>query len=86
MLKRLHLRVFKEAVDSSFLAAFMDYYNGRGEFSDEAMALAEWEENAKEKASLPWLYTIIIGSALTQYNRTVSQIPSRCGRALTPRN
>jgi hypothetical protein len=52
MLKRLHLRVFKVAVDSSFQSAFMDYYNEREEFSPEFMSLDEWKAMAKEKVGL----------------------------------
>jgi hypothetical protein len=52
MLKRLHLRVFKEAVDSSFQSAFMDYYNEREEFDPVFMALEEWKAMAKDKVSL----------------------------------
>jgi hypothetical protein len=52
MLKCLHLLFFKEAVDSGFQSAFMDYYNECKEFSSVFMALEEWKEMAKEKASL----------------------------------
>ena len=50
MLKRLHLRVFKTAVDPKFKSAFMDYYNERNEFSTEFMSLDEWRAAANEKA------------------------------------
>jgi hypothetical protein len=52
MLKRLHLRVFKEAVNSSFQSAFMDYYNEHEEFDPVFMALDEWKTMAKDKVSL----------------------------------
>jgi hypothetical protein len=58
MLKRLHLRVFREAVDSSFRSAFMDYYNGRDEFSPDFMALEAWNATAKEKVS-PWSCVVL---------------------------
>jgi len=82
MLKRLHLRVFKAPVDSSFQSAFMDYYNKRAEFSPEFMALEGWKELAKEKVRLrAMLYVVCL---LTQYIRIVKQIPSRYGRVLIP--
>jgi hypothetical protein len=52
LLKRLHLRVFKCEVDSHFQSAFMDYYNGREEFSDEFLSLDGWEVAAKQQVSL----------------------------------
>jgi hypothetical protein len=51
MLKRLHSRVFRVAVDADFQAAFMDYYNKREEFSPDAMALADWADVAGKKVS-----------------------------------
>jgi hypothetical protein len=51
MLKRLHLRVFRTAVDSNFQAAFFNYYNERREFSPEDMAQDTWRDNATEKVS-----------------------------------
>jgi len=50
MLKHLHLRVFKTAVNPNFQSAFMDYYNERNEFSTEFMSLDEWQAAANEKA------------------------------------
>ncbi|KAF8258073.1 ribonuclease H-like domain-containing protein, partial [Lactarius quietus] len=47
MLKHLHLRVFGLAVDSQFQSAFMDYYNGREEFSNVFLSLEAWEDMAK---------------------------------------
>jgi hypothetical protein len=52
LLKRLHLHVFKCKVDSHFQSAFMDYYNGRKEFSDEFLSLDGWEAAAKQQVSL----------------------------------
>ncbi|KAF8256976.1 hypothetical protein EI94DRAFT_1761551, partial [Lactarius quietus] len=49
MLKRLHSRVFQMDVDTSFHAAFMDYFNRREEFSPESMALVDWADMAKKK-------------------------------------
>jgi hypothetical protein len=63
MLKRLHLRVFKVAVDSSFQSAFMDYYSERAEFSPLNMGLEGWKAMANEKASLMAMH--VSWSALT---------------------
>ena len=52
MLKRLHLRVFKVAVDSTFQSAFMDYYNERAEFDPDFMGLKEWRTMAEQKVGL----------------------------------
>jgi len=52
MLKRLHLQVFRGAVNSSFQSAFMDYYNECEEFDPVFMALEEWKAMAKDKVSL----------------------------------
>jgi len=51
MLKRLHLRIFRCDVDAEFQSAFMDYYNGRAEFSNAYLALDGWQDIAKQKAS-----------------------------------
>jgi hypothetical protein len=51
MLKHLHARVFRVAIDADFQAVFMDYYNKRKEFSPEAMALADWADVAGKKVS-----------------------------------
>ena len=51
MLKRLQWRVFRVEADGDFQAAFMDYYNKRGEFSPEAMALETWLNIAQKKVS-----------------------------------
>jgi hypothetical protein len=57
MLKHLHLQVFKEAVNSSFQSAFMDYYNEHEEFDPVFMALKEWKAMAKDKVSLMSLHS-----------------------------
>jgi hypothetical protein len=51
MLKRLQMRVFRVEADGDFQAAFMDYYNKRGEFSPEAMGLEDWLSMAQKKVS-----------------------------------
>jgi hypothetical protein len=51
MLKRLHLRVFRTAVDSNFQLAFFNYHNERREFSPEDMAPETWRDNATKKVS-----------------------------------
>ena len=51
MLKRLLSRVFKMNADADFQAAFMDYYNGRNEFSPERMCLADWSIMAENNVS-----------------------------------
>jgi hypothetical protein len=51
MLKCLHLRVFRIAVDSNFQPAFFDYYNEHCEFSPEDMAQETWQDNATAKVS-----------------------------------
>ena len=56
MLKRLHLRVFRCEVDSLFQSAFMDYYNGRAEFSDAFLSLERWEDIAKVQVSPRVIY------------------------------
>jgi hypothetical protein len=53
MLKRLHLRIFKVAVDENFQSAFMDYYNERNEFTSAYMGLDSWKAMANLKVSLP---------------------------------
>jgi predicted nucleic-acid-binding protein len=56
MLKRLHLRIFRCEVDSQFQSAFMDYYNGRAEFSDAFLSLEGWEEIARVQVSPRVIY------------------------------
>ena len=51
MLKRLHLRIFRREVDSQFQSTFMDYYNGRAEFSNTFLSLDGWEDMVKQQVS-----------------------------------
>ncbi len=60
MLKRLHFRVFRCEVDSQFQSAFLDYYNGRAEFSDAFMSLEGWEGIAKEQVSSAVIYCELV--------------------------
>lgn len=51
MLKRLQMRVFRVEADGYFQAAFMDYYNKRGDFSPEAMGQEDWLNMAQQRVS-----------------------------------
>ncbi len=56
ILKRLHLRIFRCEVDSYFHSAFMDYYNGRAEYSNVYLSLEGWEDTAKQQVSPAVIY------------------------------
>ena len=68
MLKRLHLRIFMSEVDSQFLSAFMDYYNGCEEYSDAFLSLQMWEDIARAQVSprVIYHYSTMVTMILTQ--------------------